>query len=328
MLSRRLLLAAPAALAGPALAAPALAQPGTWPTRPVRIIVPFPPGGSQDVLTRILAEKLGERLRQSFVVENRAGANGLIGLDTVAKSRPDGHTFGVGGVGQIVIAPYLYSMPFDLRRDLVPVAMVWDYANVAVAAPEHLHVPDLAALVAWAKAQPQGVFYAISSVGTPGHLCTALFCERAGIKGTHMAVRGGAGIQLALTQGEAAFTLDGGVPAFAGAIQQKALKAFAVTSAERWPGMEDVPTMAEAGFPDFVITAWTGLMAPTGTPAEAIAILQAAIEEIVKDAPTRARALAAGGRLLSAPPAAVQARMEAEGPLWRDIIQRTGTKVE
>ncbi|UFN48394.1 tripartite tricarboxylate transporter substrate binding protein [Roseomonas sp. OT10] len=320
--SRRLLLGA----ALGTLARPAIGQPA-YPSHPVRIVVPFPPGGALDVLTRILAEKLTARLGQSVVVENRAGAAGLVGLNAVAKAPPDGYTLGVGVVGSLLINRFLYRMPFG-PNDLAPIALTWDYANVAVASPKHVAAPDLKALVEWARAQPGGIFYAISSVGTTGHLSTALFCQRAGITAQHVAVGGGAGIQLALTQGQAAFTLDGGVPAFAGAIRGGELRAYAVTSAERWPGLDEVPTMAEAGFPDFVITSWTGFVAPAGTPRPIIDRLAAALNEVTEDEDARRRAFAIGGRLIRSTPEEMQARMEREAPIWEGVVRSAGVKVE
>src|SRR3712207_2503692 len=261
MLHRRDLFgAALGAAAAGALARPAPAQ-GDWPTKPVRIIVPFPPGGSTDVLTRLYAERLGTILGQPFVVENRPGAGGNIGADAVAKAAPDGYTLGAVTVSIMAINQFLYRrMPFDAAKDLAPVALAWELPNVAVVVPERVPANTLAEFLSWAKAQRKGVLYGSTGIGQTTHLSSALLFERTGIEATHVPYRGASQTIPSLLSGDVNFTLDN-LASYVTLIQEGRMRALAVTSAERWPTLPDVPTMAEAGMPDFVVAVWGALVA-------------------------------------------------------------------
>src|SRR3712207_556303 len=250
MLHRRTLLASAAA----ATTAPALARAqGAWPERPVRVVVPWPPGGSTDVLARLLAERLQERLGQPFVVENRPGAGGKIGTDALAKAPPDGYTIGPVTVGGWSINQYLYArLPYDPERDIAPVSMHWELPNVFAVPAQHVPARTLQEFVAWAKARHGGVAYGSPGVGTTPHLSGALFAGRMGLDATHVPFRGAAQTIPAMLSGDVQFALDN-LASYIPVIQEGRMRALAVTSAERWPTLPDIPTMAEAGMPDFVV---------------------------------------------------------------------------
>ena len=251
---RRSFLAAGCAGAATWLVRPALAQ--AWPSRPLRLVVPYPPGGAVDLAGRLIADALRERLGQPVVVENRGGAGGNIGVAAVAKSAPDGYTLAATAVNSLAINQFMYDrLPFDPERDLVPVSLGWEAPLVLVVPAGHVPARTVEEFVAWAKGQPSGVTYGSSSIGTTVHLSAALFCRRTGIDGTHVPFRGGSEALTALLRGDTRFAVDN-LPTVIAAVRDGALRALAVTSAERWPDLPDVPTMAEAGVPDLVVTSW------------------------------------------------------------------------
>jgi tripartite-type tricarboxylate transporter receptor subunit TctC len=328
MIARRALLGAAlsATVAGPRAA---LAQGSpAYPDRPVRVIVPYPPGGSSDLLARLAAERLRDRLGQPFVVENRSGAGGNIGIDAVAKAPPDGYTIGATTVGHFAINQYLYArMPFDPERDLQPVSLTWELPNVAVVSPAKVPARTLAEFIAWAKAQRQGVNLGSPGVGTSPHLSGELFGVRAGVTVTHVPFRGAAQTLPALLSGDVDFAIDN-LASYVSAIQQGQLRALAVTSAERWPQLPDVPTMAEAGMPDFVVTSWAGWVVPKGTPRPIVDRLAATQRQLAADQELRQRFLQAGGLLLSSTSEEFAERAARERPMWREMVRVSGAQAD
>jgi tripartite-type tricarboxylate transporter receptor subunit TctC len=229
MMERRTLLAATAAAA---IATPAPAQ-GAWPERPVRVVVPWPPGGSTDVLARLLAERLAQSLGQPFVVENKPGAGGNIGTDAIAKAAPDGYTMGPVTVGGWSINQYLYTrLPYDPERDIVPVSMHWELPNVFAVPAQHVPARTLQEFVAWAKQRREGVSYGSPGVGTTPHLSGAMFASRAGLDAIHVPFRGAAQTIPAMLSGDVTFALDN-LASYVPVIQEGRMRALAVTSAER-----------------------------------------------------------------------------------------------
>jgi tripartite-type tricarboxylate transporter receptor subunit TctC len=329
MIARRALLGAALSATAAGRAATALAQGAEgYPNRPVRVIVPYPPGGSVDVLVRLLAERMRDQLGQPFVVENRSGAGGNIGIDAVAKAAPDGHTVGAATLGQFSINQYLYRrMPFDPERDLQPVSLTWELPNVAVVAVEKVPARTLAEFIAWAKAQPNGVNLGSPGVGTSPHLSGELFGARAGMTTMHVPFRGAAQTLPALLAGDVDFAIDN-LASYVAAIQQGQLRALAVTSAERWPQLPDVPTMAEAGMPDFVVTSWAGWVLPKGTPRAIVDRLADAQRQLAADQDLQQRFLVAGGRLLGSTPEEFAARAARERPMWREMVQLSGATAD
>lgn len=249
-----------------ALTAPSLAQP-RWPDRPVRVIVGFPPGGSLDVLSRLMGEQLAQRTGQPVVIENRPGAAGNIGADAVAKAAPDGATIGMLGFTIPLVAPHLYArLPFDPEKDFAFVSEVFEFPNVAVVPAQHVPVATIPEFIDWAKRQPQGVSYGSPGVGTSPHLSAALFLERAGIRGVHVPFRGAAQTIPAMLSGDVHFAVDN-LASYMPVIQEGRMRALALTGAERWPTLPDVPTLRELGGPTgFVALPWGMWGFPAGTP--------------------------------------------------------------
>ena len=310
------------------LARPAFAQTEGWPRQPVRIIVPYPAGGSTDVLTRILGERLKDRLGGTWVVENRPGAGGNVGIDAAAKSDPDGHTIGSATVGHFAINQYLYSrMAYDSDRDFAPISMTWDMPNVAVIPSEHVPARTLAEFVAWAKSRPDGIFFGSPGVGTSPHLSGALFCTRNGIKGTHVPFRGAAATIPAMLKGDVQLAIDN-LASYTGIIESGQMRALAVTSATRWPTLKDVPTMAEAGQNDFVVTSWAAFIMPKATPPAIVAKLSQALQDISKEPAVQERFLVAGARVLGSQPEEVTRLGHKERPMWQEMVKVSGAKLE
>jgi len=304
------------------------AQASNWPDRPVRIIVPYPAGGSTDVLSRIYADSLKERFGQPFVIENRPGAGGNIGIDIVAKSAADGYTVGAATIGHFAINQFLYArMPFDPERDIVPVALTYELPNVAVVASQHVPAKTMAEFIAWAKARPDGVTYGTPGVGTSPHLSAALFATRTGIKAVHVPFRGAAQTIPAMLTGDVTFAIDN-LASYISIIEGGQMRPLAVTSAERWPTLPNVPTMAEAGLSDFVVTSWAAFVVPNGTPRPLIDRFSAAIKDIAADPAMKARFLTAGAKILSSTPEAALAHAAKEREIWREVVRISGAKAE
>src|SRR5262249_5573938 len=287
-------------------AAPVSAQISNWPDRPVRIIVPYPAGGSADVLARIYADSLKDRFGQPFVTENRPGAGGNIGIEMVAKSPADGYVVGAATIGQFSINQFLYArMPYDPERDIIPVSLTYELPNVAVVSSQHVPAKTLQEFITWAKARPDGVTYGSPGVGTSPHLSAALFATRTGLKAVHVPFRGAAQTIPAMLAGDVTFAVDN-LASYISVIEGGQMRPLAVTSAERWPTLPNVPTMAEAGLAGFVVTSWAAFVVPNGTPRPVIDKFSAAIKDIAASPATKARFLAAGARpLFSTPEAAL-----------------------
>jgi tripartite-type tricarboxylate transporter receptor subunit TctC len=327
LMTRRALLGSAAATVAMG-ATQAGAQTTAWPDRPVRVIVPYPAGGSTDVLMRIYADNLKDRFGQPFVIENRPGAGGNIGIDVVAKSAPDGYTVGAATIGHFSINQFLYArMPFDPERDIVPVSLTWELPNVAVVTSQHVPAKTLPEFIAWAKARPDGITYGSPGVGTSPHLSAALFATRTGIKAVHVPFRGAAQTIPAMLAGDVTFAIDN-LASYISVIEGGQMRALAVTSAERWPTLPNVPTMAEAGLADFVVTSWAALVVPAGTPRLVIDKLSAAIKDIAAEPAMKARFLTAGAKILSSTPEAALAHADKERATWREVVRISGARAE
>ncbi|MCQ4159991.1 tripartite tricarboxylate transporter substrate binding protein [Roseomonas sp. GC11] len=332
MLDRRRLilslgLAAPALALGRGVAAQGAAA-TSWPQRPVRLVVPYPPGGATDVLGRLYAEHLGAILGQTVVVENRPGASGNIGIDAVAKSPADGYTIGAATVSNFSINQFLYaSVAYNVEKDLTPVALGWEFPNVAVVAPRKVQARTLAEFVAWARGRSGGITYGSTGIGTTTHLSSAMLFSRLGIEAVHVPYRGAAQIIPALLNGEVDFAIDG-VASYQGLIGNGDIRALAVTTAERWPSVPEVPTMAEAGMADFVVTVWGGFVVPAGTPAAVVQKINAGLKQVVDDPALRERFAKVGARPIWTTPEDAAARAARERPMWRKVIQDSGARAD
>jgi tripartite-type tricarboxylate transporter receptor subunit TctC len=322
--TRRTILAAAAS----ALAAPALAQTGDWPSRPIRVVVPWPPGGSTDVLARLLAERLQQTIGQTFVVENRPGAGGNIGTDAIAKAAPDGYTLGPVTVGGWSINQYLYGrLPYDPEKDIVPISMHWELPNVFAVPAQHVPAKTLREFIDWAKAKRGGVSYGSPGVGTTPHLSGAMFVSRLGLDAVHVPFRGAAQTIPAMLSGDVNFALDN-LASYVPVIQEGRMRALAVTSAERWPTLPDVPTMAEAGVPDFVVTSWCAMAFPAGVPRPILERVNAAMKAAADDPAFQQRFLQGGARALWSTPEDAAARAARERPMWREVVRISGARLD
>ncbi|MDB5879688.1 MAG: Tripartite-type tricarboxylate transporter, receptor component TctC, partial [Variovorax sp.] len=283
MVQRRLLISAAAAFPVAALpwivASTASAQTaGAWPQRPIRLVVPFPPGGSADFLGRLVAEKITVQTGWVVIVENRAGAAGNIGLDAVARAPADGYTFGIGQTANMAINPSLYAkMPFDPLKDLVPIALVASQPMVVTVKTDS-PFKTMADLVAAAKKRPDPMRVAFAGNGTVGHLAIELLERRAGITLLNVPYKGAGPAVNDLRAGHVDFYIGNSVSVL-GQVKGGSLRALAVTSPARLPALANVPTVAESGFPDFDAQTWSGVVAPVGVSP---AILERMYAEVAK----------------------------------------------
>jgi tripartite-type tricarboxylate transporter receptor subunit TctC len=324
LISRRILMQSAAASAALGLT-PALAQNAAgWPDHPIRIVVPYPAGGSTDVLFRIIAERLKDKLGQSVVVENKPGASGNIGIDQVAKGAPDGYTIGGATVGHFSINQFLIAkMPFDAEKDLVAPSLVYELPNVAVIAAQYVPAKTLQEFVAWAKARPNGISIGSPGPGTTPHLSGVLFAARTGVNAVQVPFRGAAQTIPAMLSGDVTFAVDN-LASYISQIESGAMRALAVTSAQRWPTLPDVPTMAEAGVKDFIVTSWGAYVMAGATPPAIVDKLSAVHKEIAADETLQKRFLAAGGRLLHSTPTEAKVFAARETKMWQEVVRLSG----
>jgi tripartite-type tricarboxylate transporter receptor subunit TctC len=313
-----------AAACGVLIATGARAQ-AAWPDRSMRLIIPYPAGGSTDVLARILADRLKDMFHQSIVVENRPGAGGNIGIAALTSSPPDGYTIGAATVGHFAINQFLYKdMPYDPERDMIPATLTWELPNVFVVASDHVPAKTVAEFIAWAK-QKGKVNFGSPGVGTSPHLSGVMFVNRTGIDAVHVPFRGAAQTIPAMLSGDVTFAIDN-LASYIPQIQSGKMRALAVTSAERWPTLPDVPTMGEAGLKDFVVTSWAAFVVPAGTPRPIVDKLAAAMKTIAADADVQKRFQVAGARCISSTPEEAIAYANRERAMWQKVVALSGAK--
>ena len=302
-------------------------QAANWPNRPVRMVVPFSAGGTTDLVARIIAEPLGTRLGQTFVVENRPGAGGNIGADVVAKADPDGHTILMTTIGTAAINYSLYrnNMPYK-PEDLAAVSNVAAVPNVVIATPS-LQVNTLPEMVALAKRRRDGLTIGSSGNGTSLHLCGVLLGEAAGIDLVHVPFRGSAPMLVEVMAGRVEIAVDN-LPSALPHIREGRLRALAVTSEKRSAALPDVPTTREAGFPTVDAVAWFGLQAPARTPAPIIAKLSEAVQAVVKDPAVRARIEEQGADPIGDTPEQFQQFINREIARWGDVVRRANIQLD
>jgi len=319
---------------GAAALAAALPRPARAQGKPLRFIVPYPPGGPLDIVARLLADKVKDGLGV-VIVDNRAGAGGNIGADAAAKSAPDGATIVMGAVATHAINPWLYAkMPYDPIRDFTPITGVARVPNVLVMSPEvaaRLGISGVADLVAYAKKNPGKLNYGSGGTGSAGHLAGEMFKAQAGVYMVHIPYAGGNPAQLALLAGQVDLNFDNLAAASAN-IKAGKLKALAVTTAARSSAMPDVPTIAEAGaklgLARFDIDTWFGIFAPAGLPAETTARLNKAFVDALASADVRARLANLYAEPMAMAPDRFAAFVKAELAKYEPLVKASGARVE
>ncbi len=306
---------------------PALAQTAPYPAKPVRIVVPFPPGGPTDVVGRFVATKLGEALGQQFVVDNRAGAGGTVGSEAVAQSAADGYTLLYGSTSTLAMAPSLYrKLGYDPRKSFAPVSLV-STGPLLIAVNTAVPAQNLAQLVALAKEKPGSLNYASAGNGTPPHLAAELFKSLSGTQLTHVPYKGGAPALQAIAGGEVQVIFEGLVTLLP-QIKAGRLRALAITGTARDASLPDVPTIAEAGMPAFQVNFWSGLVAPAGTPAEVVTLLNGALRKALASAEARDTLTKFGLIPASNLPAEFTRFIDSEIVRWEKAVQASGAKVD
>jgi tripartite-type tricarboxylate transporter receptor subunit TctC len=310
-----------------AFGAPASAQAPAYPTKPVRIVVPFPAGGATDILARAVAQKLTETWGQAFVVDNRPGAGGNIGSELVAKAAPDGYTLEMGTVGTHAINASLYAkMPYDHVKDFAPIILVAGVPNVLVVNPA-VPVNSVQELIAYAKANPGKLNFASSGSGTSIHLSGELFKVMAGVQMTHIPYKGSAPALADLLGGQVQLMFDN-LPPSLPQIKGGKLRALGVTSAARAPALPDTPTIAESGLPGFEASSWFGLLAPAGTPPAIIAKLNTEIAKWLASPEAREKLVAIGANIAGGTPEDFARHIQAETVKWAKVVKESGAKVD
>jgi tripartite-type tricarboxylate transporter receptor subunit TctC len=298
-----------------------------WPDHTVKIIVPYPAGGSTDVLSRILAERFKDIFGQNFMIENRPGAGGNLGITALTGSPPDGYTMAAATVGHFAINQFLYSkVPYDPERDFIAASLTWELPNVFAVAPEHCPAKTVAEFITWAK-QKGKISFGSPGVGTSPHLSGVLFAKRTNLDAVHVPFRGAAQTIPAMLSGDVNFAIDN-LASYVPFFQSGRMRALAVTSAQRWPTMSDVPTMAEAGLKDFVVTSWAAFVVPAGTPRPIVDKISAAMKQFAAEPELQKRFLVAGARVIASTPEEAVVYAAKERAMWKDVVALSGAKAD
>ena len=298
-----------------------------YPAQPVRFIVPFPPAGGTDVVSRLLADRVTAGGGWTFVIDNRPGAGGNIGLDALAKSKPDGYTVGMGQVSNLAINPALYAkMPFDPAKDVLPVALVASQALVLVVRGDSPW-KTLADLLAAARAKNGQMTMASSGNGTVGHIAGEMLARRAGVRITHVPYKGAAAGITDLAGGQVDFMLPTPQAALP-LVKGGRLRALAVTGAARMPVLPDTPTVAEAGIAGFEAVDWKALVVPAGTPADIVRTLNAAVERALGQRETLAKLLEEGSAPMGGSPEKATKFIRAEQAKWGSAVREAGIRLD
>ena len=305
--------------------APAAVHAQAWPTKPVRFIVPYPAGGTSDILARTIGQKLGDALGQTIVVENKPGANGNVGADYVAKAAPDGYTFLLADIGAIAISPSVYTtLPFDPVKDFSPVTMV-AYSPHILAVHPALPAQSVKDLVALAKSKPGKLNYAASSTGSAPHLAGVEFAARSGIDWAYIPYKGGAQAVTDVVGGQADVLFNGMLATYP-QVKGGKLRILAVSSANRLASIPDVPTVAESGYPGFVTGSWQGILAPPGTPREIVAKLGGEVGKILATPEMKEKLEAQGAEVRVMTPQEFSAFIASERDRWAKVVKEAGIK--
>jgi tripartite-type tricarboxylate transporter receptor subunit TctC len=325
MMIKRLFLASMLAAGfGLFVAHPAPAQP--YPSKVIKLIVPFPPGGPIDTTARLIAQQMTRKLGQQVTIENKPGAGTTIGTKAAAIAEADGYTLLFGSSGSLAVAPALYpKIDYDPIKSFAPIATVALIPHVFVISND-VPAKDVREFVAYAKANPGKLNYG-ASLGSPPHLLSKLFATKAGLDAVYIPYQGSAGSVVDLLAGRTQFTIDG-LTGLYPLIKEGKVRALAMARAERWPPLPDVPTLVESGFSDFTFDAWTGVLAPAGTPPDIVATLNRAINEGLQTAEMKEGLARFSGIAKTSTPQEFVAFMAHELPLWAQLVKLSGAKAE
>ena len=302
---------------------PAQAQ---YPGKPVRLIVPFPPGGGTDTLARIVGQKLGETLGQQVIIDNRPGAGTNIGAEIAAKSAPDGYTVLMGNISHAINVTLYGKLSYDFAKDFAPVSLLASTPNILVVHPS-VPVKTVKELVALAKARPGQLDYASSGSGSSAHLAGELFLNLAGVKMTHVPYKGGGPAVIALVGGQCSVGFAT-TPSVIGHVRSGKMRGLAVTSAQRSPSTPELPTLSEAGVAGYEAGTWYGFLVPTGTSKEIISRLHAESVKLLKLPDVRQRLDNAGFEPIGSTPEEFGAYIRSEIEKWGKVVRTAGVRVE
>ena len=300
------------------------AQAQDYPTRPVRVVVAFPPGGPTDFVGRLVTDKMTAALGQRVYIENRAGAAGTVGADNVAKADPDGYSLFLTTSGAVTIAPHIQSVPYDPLRDFAPVALVTKVTEILVVTPK-LGIKSVKELIALAKAKPGGVSFASTGIGSPPHLALELLDVSANVKFLHVPYRGAAPALTDLLGGQVQ-VLAADLPVLISQIQAGTLVPIGAASDKRDALLPDVPTLAEQGYPNTDASNWYALLAPAKTPPAVIAKLNKALNDALNDPEVHEKLVKAGATPVGGTPEALGAFMKSEYEKWGKVVADRGIK--
>jgi len=316
-------------IAGTLLAAPSIARAQSWPTRPVRLVVPDAPGGGNDTTARVFANHLEQALGQPVPVDNRAGAGGRIGVENAFRSPGDGTTLLLGNAGSNGINAALYrDLPYNLETDFVPISLLVTGPNALVVNPRVFPVDSVQALLAMIRAQPRGHYnYATAGAGSSAHFSAELFKAMTDTDMVHVPFRGAAGMAQAAVTGDAPFLIANMVNVLP-FVRRGELKMLAVTSLERWPDLPDVPTLHESGLRGFETIAWNGLFGPPGLPPAIVQRLVPELQRIGRLPDVIDRIKLLGGQIVTSEPQVLAARVRADIAKWRELAQRANIRIE
>ncbi|MCZ2495849.1 tripartite tricarboxylate transporter substrate binding protein [Xylophilus sp. Kf1] len=326
VVNRRTTLAAAVALGALLATGGAVAQ-AAYPSKPIRLIVPFPPGGGTDLIARTVAQKLTETLKWTIVIDNRPGAGGNLGVDTAAKSPADGYTLVMGQTSNLAINPTLYSkLPYDPLKDLVPVIVVSN-SPIVIAVPQQSPFKTFADVVAAAKKDPGKITLGYPGNGTVAHLSGEQAEKAAGIDLQHVPYKGAAQALTDVMSGQIDLYASS-VPTLIGQVRNKKIRALVVTSATRSEQMPDVPTLAESGYKGFDAVSWFGIMAPAGTPPAIVRTLNAEINKVLKMPDAAEKLKSDGGDVMGGTSEAFAALLKADIPRWGKIVKDSGATID
>jgi tripartite-type tricarboxylate transporter receptor subunit TctC len=324
MMHRRTLLAGLAGAGTLAAAGPGRAA--AWPTRPISLVVPYPPGGSTDITARLVGDRLGQLLGQSLVIDNRSGAGGNIGMELVARAAPDGYTLGLATTAHAINMTLFRQLNYDTLKSFEPVALLTENPLLLVV-PTASPARSVTELIANAKAKPGALSFATSGVGQSTHMAAELFASMAGIKLTHVPYRGSAPAIADVMAGQVDLMFDTTQSVLPHA-EAGRVRILGITSAERLPLVKDVPTIAEAGLPGYVAIAWNGLMAPKGTPREIVERLHAETVKAMQEPAMTARFASLGATSQPLSRDAYAEFVKAEVDKWGAIVRQSGATLD